>query len=278
MPVPVTAEQAVELLKTLLEEDVEVVEANDEFALDDMLSKVDEKRSNFILDKHRPELTKAGETAAEGRMRALFRREIKKHTGYEPKGDTKWEDDFAAGIAAIQNGTAEDKQRFLQEMQALEQAKDAEKTQAVSEWEKRFNALNSEIAATGIKGYLREFIAEMKIEGSKDVWTSDLYDALERKYHIVHDASGKALSFFDKQNTNIPAKNKSGTQTFKLDEFVNEFFTARGAITTDMRKKNPADEMKKKVNSPIGALPKQPVKQVGSVDNLKESIDQLLGQ
>lgn len=276
MSVPITAEQALELLKTMVE-DVEVVEANDSFNVDDVLSVIDEKRAPFILDKHRPEIAKQGEAAAEARMRNLFRRDLKRLTGYESKGDSKWEEDLAAALQTLKGGTDEERNKFLQEMQALEQTKDKEKETAVSEWQQKYNALHSEISATGIKGHLREFLSDKKIEGNKDVWASDIFDALERKYHIVHDAQNKALSFFDKQNTTVPAKNKSGTQTFKLDEFVDEFLSARGAVVTDTRKKNPAEEMRKRQTTGLGSIGK-PAKVAGSIDSLNEQLAQQFGQ
>jgi hypothetical protein len=241
------------------------------------LSVIDQQRSQFILDKYKPEIETATTAAAEARMRNLFRREIKKHTGYEPKADGKWEDDFKVALEKLKGGTDEERQRYLQEMQALEQTKDKEREDAVNEWQSKYNSLQSEITGAGGKSYLREFLADKKIEGSKDVWASDIYDALNKNYHVAFD--GKALSFFDKQNTTVPAKNKAGTQTFKLEEFVDEFLTARGAITTDMRKKNPAEEMKKRVQPgtvlPTGkTIPKRP----GSIDDLNARMAQTLGQ
>lgn len=257
MAIRLTAQQKDELIKAILAEDVEHVEENEDFKIDDLLSVVDKNRSPFVKAAITDEEKEAAKKAATGQMSGALNSYIKRLTGYEGKHD-KWEELVEGAINHVKKLSGADKDEVLKQIQEITAAKDLERESAVSEWQTKYTSLEGKYMDRDAIEALRQKFGTLTLEGDKGIHASDYYRNLKDSYHVVYDEAAKDIRLFSKDKPDSPAMNKANTQLLNIDEHAKEYFSARGILKTDTRSKNPLEETNKRIAPAEGKQPFAP--------------------
>lgn len=248
MPIKLTQEQALSLLKAAGVVDVEIVAEATGFNLDETLKLIDTAREPIIRPRIEDSIRDTVSKAATGRLAGTFKSALARAFGATrdelDQYDSGKENDMIAALMAKWQAANPSKDADVQSLRQQIQDLGATHATKLAEQKATFDAelaaANAKFVGRDINDALAACIKAIpRTGGDEGMQAQMLRTHLDSKYHIEYNPDTKKIELREKDKPERPVMNDTGTQILGIDQAAKTFLEGLGVAAKNMGGVNP---------------------------------------